>query len=46
MTISMHAALTEIGRRLKAGYCPILAEPLPREIGDLLAWLVALEIDK
>ena len=44
MTTSMHASLTEIGRRLKAGYVPILEKPLPSEIEDLLTWLVALEV--
>jgi len=46
MTTSMQASLTEIGRRLKAGYAPILAKPLPSEIEDLLSCLVALEIDE
>ena len=46
MTTSMQASLTEIGRRLKVGYAPILAMPLSSEIEDLLSWLVALEIDE
>jgi hypothetical protein len=46
MTISMHASLTAIGRRLHADYLPILAKPLPSELNDLVAQLVALEIGK
>jgi hypothetical protein len=46
MTPSMHASLTEIGRRLKAGYAPMLTKPLPSEIEELLTWLVIFEIDE
>jgi hypothetical protein len=46
MTISKHASLTEIGRRLHADYLSTLAKPLPSEIKDLVAQLVALEIGK
>jgi hypothetical protein len=42
----MHASLTEIGRQLKAGYRPVLAEPLPSKLKKLIARLVALEIGK
>ena len=44
MTMSKHAVLTAIGRQLDADYLPTLAKPLPRELEDLLAQLVAHEI--
>jgi hypothetical protein len=43
MTESTHALLTAIGRELHAEYSPTLTEPLPRELEDLIAQLVALE---
>jgi hypothetical protein len=43
MTTSIRAALTAIGRQLDADYLPTLATPLPRELEDLLAQLVAYE---
>jgi hypothetical protein len=46
MTMSMHAALAAIGRQLDADYLPPLGTPLPRELEDLLAQLVAYEIRK
>jgi hypothetical protein len=46
MTKSMHASLTAIGRRLHADYLPTLAKPLPSELKDLVAQLVALEFGK
>jgi hypothetical protein len=42
----MHTSLTAIGRRLKAGYRPTLAKPLPSKLKKLLARLVALEPGK
>jgi hypothetical protein len=46
MTMSMHAAVAEIGRQLDADYLPPLGTPLPRELEDLPAQLVAYEIRK
>jgi hypothetical protein len=46
MTTSMHASLTAIGRHLHAFYLPMLAMPLPSELKDLVAEVVALEIGK
>ena len=46
MTRSMQASLTAIGRELQAGYVPSLATPLPADLKDLVARLVALEINK
>ncbi len=46
MTRSMQASLTEIGRQLNEDYQPTLAKPLPTELKDLVARLVALEINK
>ena len=43
MTHSMHPSLTAIGHQLHAYHLPILAEPLPGELKDLVAQLVALE---
>ena len=46
MTESMHALLTAIGREPHADYLPTLTEPLPRELEDLIAQLVAFEAGK
>jgi hypothetical protein len=46
MTKLMHAAVTAIGRHLHADYSPTLAKPLPDELKDLVAQLVALERGK
>ena len=46
MTKSMHAAVTAIGRQLHADYLPTLAKPLPAELKELVAQLVALEKGK
>jgi hypothetical protein len=46
MTRSMQASLTAIGRQLHDDYLPTLAKPLPSELKDLVARLVALEINK
>lgn len=46
MTTSMHASLIAIGRQLQADYLPSLAEPLPGELEELVAQLVALESGK
>ena len=46
MTTSMHASITAIGRQLHADYLPGLAKPLPRELKELVAQLVALEIGR
>ena len=43
MTRSMQASLTAIGRQLNADYQPTLAKPLPTELKDLVARLVALD---
>ena len=43
MTTSMQASLTAIGRQLKADYSATVGQPLPSELKDLLARLVALE---
>ncbi len=54
MTISTHASRRErcarmreasaaIGHQLHADYFPVLAEPLPNELEELVAQLVALE---
>jgi hypothetical protein len=40
----MHELCSAIGNRLHADYMPTLAEPLPRELKDLIAQLVAFEI--
>ena len=36
--------LTAIGRELSAAYLPTVREPLPSELKDLVAHLVALEV--
>jgi hypothetical protein len=46
MTMSMQAALAAIGRQLDADYRPLPGTPLPRELEDLLARLIAYEIRK
>jgi hypothetical protein len=46
MTKSTHASLIAIGRQLQAEYLSTLEEPLPNELEDLVAQLVALEIGK
>jgi hypothetical protein len=46
MTMSTRAALIAIGRQLDTDYLPSLAKPLPRELEDLLAQLVAYEFRK
>ena len=43
MTASMKASLSAIGLQLRAAYVPAVGKPLPRELNDLLARLVALE---
>jgi hypothetical protein len=42
----MQASLTAIGRQLHDDYQPTLAKPLPTELKDLVARLIALEINK
>ena len=37
-------ALVAIGRELSVGYLPTVREPLPRELKDLVAQLVAFEM--
>ena len=44
--MTMHASLAAIGRQLHAHYFPILAKPLPSELENLVARLVALESAK
>jgi len=39
----MREICTAIGRQLHADYLPIVAEPLPRELKDLVAHPAALE---
>ena len=46
MTRSMQASLTAIGRQLHDDYQPTVAKPLPTELKDLVARLIALEINK
>jgi hypothetical protein len=46
MTESTHALWTAIGRELHADYLPTLTKPLPRELEDLIAQLVAFEFGK
>jgi hypothetical protein len=43
---SMHALLSAIGCENHAEHLPSLVEPLPRELEDLIAQLVAFEIGK
>ena len=46
MTVTIHASLIAIGRRLHAEYLPTLAKPLPRKLKTLVAQLAALESNK
>jgi hypothetical protein len=46
MKPSIHAPLTAIGRQLQAEYSPTVGQPLPGELKDLLARLVALDAGK
>ena len=46
MTRSMQASLTAIGRQLHDDYQPTVEKPLPTELKDLVARLIALEINK
>ncbi len=46
MSTPMDDALTAIGRQLSVGYLPTVLEPLPRELNDLVAQLVAFEMRK
>jgi hypothetical protein len=46
MTAPMDDTLTALGRQLSTAYLPIVQEPLPRELKDLLAQLVASEMRK
>jgi hypothetical protein len=43
MTSPMQVSLSAIGRQLRSEYFPALGRPLPPELEDLLAQLVALE---
>ena len=43
MTAPMDDTLTAIGRQLSVAYLPTVLEPLPRELSDLVAQLVAFE---
>ena len=43
MTTSTHASLNAIGRQLHDDFWPAVREPLPSELKDLVAELVALE---
>jgi hypothetical protein len=45
MTSSVHASFSAIGLQLRAAYFPAVGRPLPPELEDLLAQLVALETD-
>jgi hypothetical protein len=44
MTTPMDDTLTAIGRQLSITYLPTVLEPLPRELNDLVAQLVAFEM--
>lgn len=46
MTTPMDDTLTAIGRQLSVAYLPTVLEPLPRELNDLVAQLVAFETRK
>jgi hypothetical protein len=46
MTAAMDDTLTAIGRQLSVAYLPTVLEPLPRELSDLVAQLVAFEMRK
>ena len=43
MTSPMQASLSAIGQRLRAEYFPAVGRPLPPELEDLLAQIVARE---
>ena len=46
MTTPTDDTLTAIGRQLSITYLPTVPEPLPRELNDLVAQLVAFEMRK
>ena len=46
MAKSTPVSLTAIGRQLDANYLPTLTKPLPSELKELIAQLVALESGK
>jgi hypothetical protein len=46
MTTPMDDTLTAIGRQLSVAYLPTVLEPLPMELNDLVAQLVAFEMRK
>jgi hypothetical protein len=46
MTTPMDDTLIAIGRQLSVAYLPTVLEPLPRELNDLVAQLVAFEMRK
>ena len=46
MTTPMDDTLTAIGRQLSIAYLPTVLEPLPRELNDLVAQLVAFDMRK
>jgi hypothetical protein len=43
MTSPMQASLSAIGRQLRAEYFPAVGRPLPPELEDMLAQLIALD---
>jgi hypothetical protein len=44
MSTRLDATLAAIGRELSVAYLPTVREPLPRELADLVAQLVAFEM--
>jgi hypothetical protein len=46
MTVLTNDTLSAIGRQLSDTYLPTVREPLPRELKDLVAQLVAFEMRK
>ena len=46
MTALTNDTLNAIGRQLSVAYLPTVQEPLPRELRDLIAQLVAFEMRK
>jgi hypothetical protein len=46
MTALTNDTLNSIGRQLSVTYLPTVREPLPRELKDLVAQLVAFEMRK
>jgi hypothetical protein len=46
MTTRMDDILIAIGRQFSVAYLPSVLEPLPRELNDLVAQLVAFEMRK